>query len=168
MSADDNLTYCDDYARFLRHAREHLDRVQRRLRCVLRDHDRHTLRRAGHALTLHVRGLPILSSSVILAGRYDRDRSLWRWGWGDLGVSPAHATVLEDVRAVGESRGFPQLTREVWSAREDEAWQMAAVAALVLDGRGVYCAREEGLHSFYVLLDPLSFESAPPPAECEW
>jgi hypothetical protein len=167
MSADD-ITYCDDYSRFLRHAREHLDRVQRRLRRVLRDHDRYTLRREGRALTLHVRGFPILSSSVVLAGRYDRARSLWRWAWGDCDASSMHASVLEDVRAVGESRGFPQLTREVWSAREDEAWQMASVATLLLDGRGVYCAREAGLHSYYVLLDPLSFESAPPPADCEW
>jgi hypothetical protein len=75
---------------------------------------------------------------------------------------------MEDVRAVGESRGYGQLTRECWTARRDEAWQMVSIAALVVDGRGVYRVTQDTLQSFYLLLDPLAFESLPPPAESEW
>lgn len=167
MSADD-LTQCDDYSRFVRHARDHFERVQRRIRSVLREHDRYSLRRAGHALTLHVRGVPLLSSNVVLAGSYDRARSLWRWSWANDHIPPAHAAILEDVRAVGEARGFAQLTCASFSAREDEAWQMASIAVLVLDGQGVYRQVEGDVSNFLVLLDPLSFESTPPPADGEW
>jgi hypothetical protein len=167
MSSDD-ITQDHEYSRFVRHAMEHLESQQHRLRRVLRDRDRHTLRRCGRALTLHLRGLPILSSEVVLAGRYDHERSLWRWGWGDRDATPELARALEDVRAVGESRGFHQLTRDCWTARRDEAWQMVSIATLLLDGRGVYSIEDGLVHSYYVLLDPLAFESTPPPAGSEW
>jgi hypothetical protein len=165
MSADD-ITQYDEYSRFVRHALEHLEEQQHRIQRALRDRDRHTLHRAGSALTLHLRSLPILSSAVVLAGRYDHGRSLWRWGWSD--ASPELTRALEDVRAVGESRGFHQLTRESWTARRDEAWQMVSIATLLLDGRGVYPIEEGLVHSYYVLLDPLTFEGPLVPAGSEW
>src|SRR4051794_16006505 len=53
MSSD--ITHYDEYSRFVRHAMEHLEQQQHRIRRALRDRDRHTLRRAGSALTLHLR-----------------------------------------------------------------------------------------------------------------
>lgn len=114
-----------------------------------------------------MRGVPILSSSVVLAGRYDHERSLWRWGWTDRESGSELAHALEDVRAVGESRGFHQLTRDSWTARRDEAWQMVSIATLLLDGRGAYTIEDGFVHSYYVLLDPMAFESAPPDS-VEW
>jgi hypothetical protein len=166
MSADD-LTHCDQYSRFLQVALEHLDRQQRRILRVLRDHRGFSLRTTGATLTLHLRGLPLLSSKVVFVGRHDSELRQWRWGWSEA-TADEDTSPLDDVRAVGEARGFQQLTREVWTARKDEAWQMASIATLVLDGRGVYRAQEGALSSYYVLLDPLTFESLPPPSECEW
>jgi hypothetical protein len=167
MSADD-ITQCDDYSRFVLHAVEHLERQQRRIRRVLREHDRHAWNAKGNTLTLQFRHFPLLCSSVALVGRYESERSQWRWGWSERELAPELTEALEDVRAVGESRGYAQLTREVWTARKDEAWQMASVAALVLDGRGVYRVEEGAQQSYYLLLDPLAFESVPPPADSEW
>lgn len=167
MSSDD-ITLYDEYSRFVRHAMEHLEQQQHRIHRALRDRDRHTLRSAGRALTLHMRGFPILSTAVVLAGRYDHERSLWRWGWTDRESGPELALALEDVRAVGESRGFHQLTRDSWTARRDEAWQMVAIATLLLDGRGVYTTEDGLVHNYYVMLDPLTFESAPQHDGCEW
>jgi hypothetical protein len=166
MSSDD-ITLYDEYSRFVRHAMEHLEQQQHRIRRALRDRDRHTLRRAGRTLTLHMRGFPILSSTVVLAGRYDHERSLWRWGWTDRDEGHDLSQALEDVRAVGESRGFHQLTRDSWTARRDEAWQMVSIATLLLDGRGAYTIEDGLVHSYYVLLDPMTFESSPTD-NCEW
>lgn len=167
MSSDEITSY-DEYSRFVRHAMEHLEEQQHRLQSVLRDRERHTLSQAGNRLTLHLRSFPILSSSVVLAGSYDHELSLWRWGWNVSDANPDVAQALEDVRAVGEARGFLQLTRDSWTARRDEAWQMVSIATLLLDGRGVYSIETGLVNRYYVLLDPLCFESAPHLQDCEW
>jgi hypothetical protein len=166
MSSD--ITLYDEYSRFVRHAMEHLEQQQHRIGRALRDRDRHALRGSGRALTLKLRGFPILSSNVVLAGRYDHERSLWRWGWTDQERGSELAHALEDVRAVGESRGFHQLTRDSWTARRDEAWQLVAIATLLLDGRGVYTIEEGLVHNYYVLIDPMTFESSPTHEGSEW
>jgi hypothetical protein len=105
---------------------------------------------------------------VVLAGRYDHEFSIWRWGWTDREHGSELAQALEDVRAVGESRGFHQLVRDSWTARRDEAWQMVGIATLLLDGRGVYTIEDGLVHSYYVLLDPMTFESSASHEGCEW
>ncbi len=104
----------------------------------------------------------------MLAGRYDHEFSTWRWGWTDRETGAELAQALEDVRAVGESRGFHQLTRDSWTARRDEAWQMVSIATLLLDGRGAYTIEEGPVHHYYVLLDPITFESAGSADDSEW
>ncbi len=167
MSSDEITSY-DEYSRFVRHAMEHLEEQQHRLQPVLRDRDRHTLHPMGTHLTLHLRKFPILSSSVVLAGSYDHERSQWRWGWAQSDATPELAHALEDVRAVGDARGFLQLTRDAWTARRDEAWQMVAIATLLLDGRGVYSVETGLVNRYYILLDPLSFEGGPHLHGSEW
>lgn len=154
--------------RLAREAALHLESRQRRIDLLLRNHQRASLNGTTGILTLHARSLPLLSTRVVLVGHYEQKTGLFRWGWADPDTPAALVTPLEDVRAVGEARGFPELTEPTWYGSDADARAMASITALVLDGRGTHRVDIDGLTTFYVLLDPLAFDSLPPAAGGEW
>jgi hypothetical protein len=154
--------------RLAREADLHLESRQRRIDLLLRNHQRASLNGTTGMLTLHARQLPLLCTRVVLVGHYDKNTSHFRWAWGDPDSPVSLVAPLEDVRAVGEARGFPELTEATWFGSIEDAAAMASITALVLDGRGTHRVEVDGVFTWYVLLDPIAFESLPPAAGGEW
>jgi hypothetical protein len=158
-----------ELSRLAREAKLHLESRQRRIDLLLRNHERASLNGDTGVLTLSARKLPLLSTRVVLVGSHDRQKKTFRWGWADPSAPHALVEPLDDMRAVGEARGFSELTEGEISASAEEAADMASITALVLDGRGTHRVEdEEGRSTFFVLLDPIAFESLPPAAGGEW
>ena len=165
---DDCTVSRNELNRLAHEAHLHLDARQRRIDLLLRNHERASLNGTTGVLTLHARKLPLLCTKVVLVGTYDRGRRTFRWGWADQDVPMALVSPLEDLRAVGETRGFPELTEAEWQGTEADANSMAMITALVLDGRGTHRVDIDNRVTYYVLLDPIAFESLPPAASGEW
>ena len=149
---DDCTIARNELNRLAHEAHLHLDARQRRIDLLLRNHERASLN----------------GTTGVLVGTYDRTRRSFRWGWADPDVPEALVSPLEDLRAVGETRGFPELTEGEWQGSEADASSMAMITALVLDGRGTHRVDIDNRVTYYVLLDPIAFESLPPAASGEW
>jgi hypothetical protein len=154
--------------RLAREAALHLESRQRRIDLLLRNHTRASLNGKTGMLTLTARRLPLLSTRVVLVGHFEKQTHTFRWGWSDPDSPASLVEPLEDVRAVGETRGFPELTEPSFQGTDEEAAAMASITALVLDGRGTHRVDVDGRVTYYVLLDPIAFESLPPAASGEW
>jgi hypothetical protein len=154
--------------RLAREAALHLESRQRRIDLLLQNHQRASLNGVTGMLTLHARKLPLLSTRVVMVGHYEKPSRTFRWAWGDPDSPASLVAPLEDVRAVGEARGFPELTEATWQGTLEEAAAMADITALVLDGRGTHRVEVDGVYTWYILLDPIAFESLPPAAGGEW
>ena len=67
----------------------------------------------------------------------------WLWSWSNESI-PEHArTSLDAVREFGEKNHILKLTEGYWEAEEDDEWEMSAVAARILGGKGAYRCPDE-------------------------
>jgi hypothetical protein len=85
-------------------------------------------------------GVPRVIAKIQFVGSISTKSNTWLWSW-------ANPTILADmkkdmirVKAFGEQHHFEKLTTEGWPAEEADGWEMTAVAAKVLQARGVYRA----------------------------
>jgi hypothetical protein len=81
-----------------------------------------------------------------LVGAVSRKTGTWVWAWADERIEPRHRRDLDEVRLYGEHRGIWQLTTPRWEADEVDGWEMASIAAYVLQAKGAY--RMPDAHQF--------------------
>lgn len=98
---------------------------------------------------------PKVRAQVTLAGTTSDETETWLWAWAnpyfrDLNIGP-----IGQVRDYGEEEGIEKLTIAKWPAEHVDGWEMASVAARLLEEQGVYHA--PGKVSLYLLFHDLEF-----------
>jgi hypothetical protein len=101
-------------------------------------------------------GVPALVAKIEFVGSVSTASNTWLWSWADSSVSDTVRSRIAAVWDFGEERDFPHLMVPKWAAEEADGWDMAAVAAHVLDAAGIY--RTPGDNGFtFILLMQMNF-----------
>jgi len=98
---------------------------------------------------------PQVRAKVTLAGTTSRETDTWLWAWANPHFNEIDIGPIAEVREFGEEEGIAKLTKARWTAGEIDGWEMAAVAARLLEEQGVYHA--PGEVSLYLLFHNLEF-----------
>jgi len=77
-------------------------------------------------------------ADIQIVGSTSSSTGTWLWSWDNDTILPRVRHCIEEVRALGEKRGFPKLTVEKWEGDEYDGWEMTAIAAYVLKADGAY------------------------------
>lgn len=80
----------------------------------------------------------IISCEAQIIGTWNSRAKTWLWGWGNTSVLKPLAGVSERLRDYGVRRAIEKLTTAKWTAGEEDAWLMVALAALLFEQQGAY------------------------------
>ena len=96
-------------------------------------------------------GIQKVIAEVQLVGTTSAKSNTWLWGWANSSVPRARTVQIERVRAFGEAESLPMLTEPSWPDDEYHGWEMTAIAAKLIHGKGGYrgvsvilCKRPQG------------------------
>jgi hypothetical protein len=98
-------------------------------------------------------GVPAVIATIEFVGSISTHSNTWLWSWANPHLSARVSSRITAVRNLGEREDFPHLTVPKWPAEEVDGWEMAAIAAHVLDAQGVYRTPDEDGFVFMVLTD---------------
>ncbi len=96
-------------------------------------------------------GVAAVVAKIDFIGSYSSRTDTWLWAWANFHLLENVRTRVQAVRDFGEVHDYPCLTTPKWIAEEVNAWEMAAVAAHVLNARGIYRSPREGGASFLLI-----------------
>lgn len=84
---------------------------------------------------------PTVVADIEFIGSYSTLTRTWLWAWANFDLDENVRNQITGVQAFGNMHALPRLTIRKWRCSEEVAWNMAAVAAAVLDAHGVYRAQ---------------------------
>lgn len=96
-------------------------------------------------------GVPAVFADIAFAGTVSTISNTWLWGWANFHLLENVRTPLIAVREYGEQHGYPRLTVPKWPADQADGWHMAAIAAYVMNARGVYRTPSDTGYTFLIL-----------------
>lgn len=91
-------------------------------------------------LTFSNDGIPAVIADIEMIGSVSTVSDTWLWSWANFHLLPNVRSRIVAARAFGEQRDFPRLTVPKWPADAVDGWEMSAIAAHVLEAKGVYRA----------------------------
>jgi hypothetical protein len=80
----------------------------------------------------------IASCDAQIVGTWNSRGETWRWAWSNGSIAEPLTTISLKMREYGAKHGIERFTNPKWSATEDDAWLMAALASLLFEQQGVY------------------------------
>jgi len=83
-------------------------------------------------------GKPAVIASVEFIGSVSTVSGTWLWAWANFSFLESMRAAVLKVRDFGEEHDYRKLTTPKWDATEHDGWEMAAVAAKLLEAPGVY------------------------------
>jgi hypothetical protein len=98
-------------------------------------------------------GVPAVIARIEFVGSISSKSDTWLWSWANPGVLNSVKERMATLWQFGEQEDFPHLTVPKWSAEEIDGWEMAAVAAHILDARGVYRTPSDTGFTFLLLTE---------------
>ncbi|HXA50876.1 MAG TPA: hypothetical protein VNV86_11250 [Candidatus Acidoferrum sp.] len=104
--------------------------------------------------------VPRVIAEVQLVGWAGED-GIWTWGWADSALPPKAVDRMDEVRAFGEREGIAELSCETLPDDPHLGWEMAAIAARVLEGKGAYRCPRPGGGVLYFVYTAIAFAPAP-------
>lgn len=104
-------------------------------------------------LTFSKEETPRVLATVEVVGSISTVSDTWLWSWAHFGIADSVKASTLTVRRFGESRGFLHLTVPKWPADEADAWNMSAVAAHLLNARGLYRIPGETGFTYVLITD---------------
>jgi hypothetical protein len=97
-------------------------------------------------------GVPAVVAKIEFVGSVSTKSNTWLWAWANPSVLESVKSRIPAVCDFGEERDFPHLIVPKWIAEEADGWDMAAVAAHVLDAAGVYRSPSDNGYTFLLLM----------------
>lgn len=103
-------------------------------------------------LTWSSEGVARVCAEARLVGSLSLSSNTWLWSWANSHVIDEARLNIDWLEAFGQDNGHERLVEAKFTADEFDAWEMAAVACLLLEADGVYRMPSTSVLSF-VLLD---------------
>ncbi len=98
-------------------------------------------------------GIPAVVATIEFVGSVSTQSNTWLWSWANPSTEESVRSRIVAVYEFGEAHDYPRLTVPKWPAEEANGWDMAAVAAHVLDAAGVYRTPSETGFTFLLLTE---------------
>ena len=127
------------------------DEIQKRFR--LGDYRRYDWDQGTAELVFSNAGKARVVAEFQFVGSVSTQNKTWMWSWANRSILESVKDDIRHVRAYGEEHSFRQLASALWSAEEEDGWQMTAVAAYLLRARGAYKSPDGSGASFLVMTD---------------
>jgi hypothetical protein len=83
-------------------------------------------------------GAIAVEAKLIVVGSISAETNSWLWGWANPHLDDVELEDIRRVKAFGEEHGIEKLTDPKWPADEIDGWEMAAVAARLLEADCAY------------------------------
>jgi hypothetical protein len=90
-------------------------------------------------------------ADVRLVGSLSTKTDTFQWAWETLEDEPEKTIDLSYVRTFGEVRGIAKLTTPDFASDQAGGWEMAAIAAYLLDADSVYRPPMDHLYWFMLM-----------------
>lgn len=98
--------------------------------------------------------LPKLVIEYEEVGSVSEKSDTWLWAWDNDDTEPKVRSEIGRVRRFGQQhgKGFERLTEPLWPAKQQDGWNMTAIAAYLLRAKGAYRvpSPEDSLYSFMI------------------
>lgn len=104
-------------------------------------------------LTFSNDGIPSVIADIAIIGSISSISDTWLWSWANFSLLPGVTAPLQAARELGEQKGFPRLTIPKWPADQVDGWEMSAIAAQILDAKGVYRVPTDNGFLFMAMMD---------------
>ena len=78
------------------------------------------------------------TAPVQIIGTYNRDGGTWLWAWKNPSIVGGLTSDAVKLRAYGRGEGYTPLTTAELRCSETDAWELAALAAMVCRRQGAY------------------------------
>ncbi len=146
----------------LEESRNYLEAQQQRLESYYRvgRYERYDYDLKKGELTFSDEGQVKLRADVTVLGSFSSRSGTWKWAWGNDQFNELDTSESALLRDFGEDNDLEKLAMPTWDAEESDGWQMAAVAARLLEAQGAYRSPNPTGH-LYMLLSNLRFENTP-------
>jgi len=148
-------TQLESWQDFLRDCHEELRVKQAALsrEFSLNRHQRWDWDQQRAALVFSNDGIAAVIATIEFVGSVSTRSNTWLWSWANPSMLDAVRSRILAVYDFGEARDYPNLTVPKWPAEEADGWDMAAVAARVLDAAGVYRTPDENGFTFMLITE---------------
>ena len=131
------MALCDDcFQEFVHPLWHELETKNNEFSSRYGDHARWEWDDEGSALTFSDPNLPTVRIDVSIVGTTEGNS--WQWSWANRNIPEYNKRDIEKVRDYGEVNSLEELVSASLEADEHTGWEMAAVAAHVLDAPGAY------------------------------
>lgn len=80
----------------------------------------------------------IASCDAQIIGTWNSRAHTWLWAWSNSSIVESLTAISLKMRAYGEKHAIQRLTTPKWSAPEEDAWLMVALASLLFEQQGAY------------------------------
>ena len=101
-------------------------------------------------LTFSNSGIPLLEIEYESVGSISKETNTWLWAWANPHLEEKVKEEIIQIRELGEKRKFLRLTKSKWYADEYDGWEMTAISAYLLKGKGAYRVPTEKTFSFMI------------------
>jgi hypothetical protein len=95
--------------------------------------------------------LPKVISDFQVVGTLSSRSNTWLWAWDNPYLLENITIAVHEVRTFGEEKGLKKLVEPKWEATGNDAWEMTAIAAKLLQAEGVYNFPSDGIMVYVVL-----------------
>lgn len=119
----------------------------------LDDHKRWDWHQDSGTLVFSNDGRPAVIADMQFVGSISTRSRSWLWSWANRSVQGHVRSAVRRVRSYGELERLLKLSCAYWTAEEEDGWQMSAVAAMLLDARGIYRSPDDHGFTFLVMTD---------------
>lgn len=145
-----------DLADLIRESRTYLERIQKtseNLYGLGKFHRMDYEQETGRMIFSDVGVVPKVVADFQIIGSLSQRSGTWLWAWDNPYLLENTTTAVQAVRRYGEKNRITRLTEPKWKASEQDAWDMTAVAALILKARGAWSFPSDDIRAFAVLTD---------------
>ena len=113
--------------------------------------ERYDYNQESGLLTFSSQGKTGVVADFHVVGTTSKSSGTWLWSWENPSIYENVKHCMNRVREYGETHGFEKLTRAQWPGDERDGWEMAAVAAYLLEAEGAYRAPDDTGAMFMIL-----------------
>jgi hypothetical protein len=117
----------------------------------LDDHERYDWDQESGRLVFSSQGKATVVAEIQFVGSISTHSNTWLWSWANDSYLEKVRARVRLVRSHGVERSLMRLACAYWGADQEDGWQMAAVAAYLLDAHGAYRSPDEHSFTFMVM-----------------
>jgi hypothetical protein len=94
--------------------------------------------------------VPRLVADFQIVGSFSMKSRTWLWAWDNPYLLDNTINEIWKVKGFGDTNDIEKLASPTWEATEQDAWDMTAIAANLLQARGAYSFLSDDIRVFVI------------------